>query len=64
MKLSRDKINIHMARKKMSVTELATAYGVSRSRIHIILNSQCITPTCAGKLAGALGVDVTEILED
>ena len=64
MKLSKNEIYIALARKKMTVSQLAEAYGVSRSRINVILNSQSITPAVAGKLADALGVDVTELLED
>ena len=47
MKISREKINIELARKEMNV----------------ILNSQVVTPVCAGRVASALGVDVTEIME-
>ncbi|MGN0290924.1 MAG: helix-turn-helix domain-containing protein [Lachnospiraceae bacterium] len=64
MELSRIKINIAMARKKMTVSELAKAYGVSRARINVILNQREVTPLCAGRIAEALGCDVTEILED
>lgn len=64
MKLDRNKVNVAMARKKMTVVQLADAYGVSRARMNVILNSQVITPICAGRVADALGVDVTEILED
>lgn len=64
MKLDRNKVNIAMARKKMTVVQLAGVYGVSRARMNVILNSQVITPMCAGRVADALGVDVTEILED
>ncbi len=63
MKLNRDKVNIAMARKKMTVMDLAKAYGVSRARINVILNSQVITPVCAGRVAEALGVDVTDIID-
>lgn len=64
MKLSRTQINIMMARECMSVTELARRYGVSRSRINIILNSKNVTPSCAGRLSQALGCDVTEIIDE
>ncbi len=64
MKLNRDKINIQLAKKKWTVTDLAKAYGVSRSRMNIILNSQLVTPVCAGRVAEALGCDVTDIIED
>lgn len=63
MKISRDKINICMARKKMNVKELAEVYGVSRARINVILNQREVSIVSAGRLADALGVDVTEILE-
>lgn len=64
MKLSIEKVNIAMARRCMSVTDLAKQYGVSRARMHVILNQQKVTPVCAGRIAAALGVDVTEILAD
>lgn len=64
MELDRNKINIAMARKKMTVSQLAEACGVSRNRINVIMNQRRVTPVCAGKIADGLGVDVTEILED
>lgn len=64
MKINREEINVVMARNKKTVTQLAAEYGVSRSRMNIILNSQIVTPVTAGRLAEALGVDVTEIIED
>ena len=63
MKLSREKIDLKRAQKCMTVTELAGAYGVSVVRIHVILSQQEVTPVCAGRMAKALGCDVTEILE-
>ena len=63
MKISRDKINIEMARKTMTVAQLADAYGVSRARINVILNQREVSVVSAGRLAAALGVDVTEIIE-
>lgn len=62
MELDRKKVNIAMARKKMNVKALAEAYGVSRSRMNIILNSRTVTPASIGRLAEALGTDVTEII--
>ena len=47
----------------MTVSGLAEAYGVSRARMNIILNQREVTPVCAGRIARALGVDVTEIIE-
>ncbi len=63
MRLSREKVDICMARKKMTVVQLAEEYGVSRARMNVILNSQVITPICAGRVADALDVDVIEIIE-
>jgi DNA-binding Xre family transcriptional regulator len=63
MRMSRKKVNIALARKQMTVTELAEAYGVSRARMNVILNSQVVTPVCAGRVAKALDVDVTEIID-
>lgn len=63
MRISRDKINICMARKKMTVQTLANAYGVSRTRISVLLNQREVSTVSAGRMASALGVDVTEILE-
>lgn len=64
MELSRNKINIVMARKCMTITQLAKVYGCSRNRINILLNSRKVSVLTVGKLAAALGCDVTEILED
>ena len=64
MKPDRNKINIEMAKKKWNVSQLATAYGVSRARMNIILNSQQLTPTCIGRLAEALSVPVDSIIGD
>lgn len=61
MKISRDKVNICRARKKMSISDLAEAYGVSRARMNVILNQREVS---VGRLADALECDVIEILED
>ncbi len=64
MYLDRDKINVAMARKSYNVAKLAEVYGVSAQRMRTILNSRKVSTATAGRLAKALGVDVTEILED
>lgn len=63
MRLNRSKVDVAMARKKMTVVQLAETYGVSRARMNVILNSQVVTPVCAGRVADALGVDVAEIID-
>lgn len=64
MTLSRQKINVIMARKCWIVSDLAKSYGCSNQRIYAILNTKRVSNATAGKIAAALGVDVTEILED
>lgn len=63
MVLSREKINIELAKKNWSVTDLAKVSNLTRQRVNIILNSRNITPKTVSKIAKALGVDVTEIIE-
>lgn len=62
MQLSRNRIDLLMARQKMTVDELAERYGASRNRIQIIFNSSNVTPRTVGKLAEALEVDPEEII--
>lgn len=64
MKVSRNKIDLARANSCMTVSDLAKAYGVSRARMNMILNQREVTVVCAGRLAKALKVDVTEIIED
>lgn len=64
MYLDRDKINMAMSRKSYNIAKLAEVYGVSAQRMRTILNSRKVSTATAGRLADALGVDVTEILED
>lgn len=64
MKISKEKVKIYLARNKMTMSDLAEKYGVSRTRITNILRTEQVTPICAGRLAEALGVDVTELLEE
>ena len=63
MKLSREKVDLQRANKCMSIADLAKVYGVSRSRMNIILIQREITPLCAGRIAKALECDVVSILE-
>lgn len=63
MHLSREKIKLIMAQKELSVTELAERCGKTKQRISCILNSVSVNPKTAGNMAKALGVDVTEIIE-
>ena len=63
MKISLEQVNLKRAAKCMTVSAMAEAYGVSRARMNMILNQREVTPVCAGRIAKALGCDVTDILE-
>ena len=64
MTLDRKKVDIIFAKKKMNVSEFCQSVGFSRNRFYMVMNSKKISPKTAGRIAEALGVDVTEILED
>ena len=64
MKLNNKGVKVAMARKQLSVKELAELYGCSLNRIHVILNSAHVNAKTAGKLAAALGCDVLDIIEN
>ena len=63
VKLDKVKIDVLMAKKQIKKAELSKIYGVSRNRIYVILNSREISLLTAEKLAKALDVNVTEIIE-
>jgi DNA-binding Xre family transcriptional regulator len=63
MTLSREKVDIQLATRLMTITQLANAYGCSRARMNVILNSRQITPMCAGRLAKALKCSVNDVIE-
>lgn len=62
MRINREKYMLARARACMGQKELEKA-GVSKGTLCRALRSD-IRPETAGKIAKALGVDVTEILED
>ena len=64
MKISKSRFDIEMARKRLTKTALASKAKISHVRLNAILNSKNIRPETAGRIAKALGVDVTEILEE
>ena len=56
------KLKIEMARAVMSVRELAKAAGAAPSSIQRLMRTGRAQHKTVGKLARALGVDVTEII--
>lgn len=57
------KFAIVLANSGLTIREAAERAGMSRQRFHAILNSKKATAQAVGKVAKALGVDVTEIIE-
>lgn len=62
MQLSRNKIDLLMAKQQITTEALAERYGASRTRIQVIFNSASVTPRTVGKLAAALGVEPEDII--
>ena len=63
MKINVNKLSIAMARAEMNFSELANKSKVSRPTLSYIKNGKSCRPDVAAKIAAALGVDVTEIIE-
>ena len=64
MTISKPKLEIAMARKKMNKSQLADAAGISRNRLYVIAGQKNVRPATIGRIAKALGVDVADIIED
>lgn len=63
MKLDRKKYELACARSCMGQKDLLAA-GIKKGTICSMLSGVDSRPTTIGKLAKALGVDVTELIED
>ena len=65
MKISKEKLNIILARKGLSFTDMARRMKVDVTMISKINKDfDRFRPKTIGKIAKALDVDVTELLED
>lgn len=64
MRLDRKKINLYMARNKVTVSDIAKKCGKSSQWTSKVLNSENPMPKTVGIIADALDVDVAEIIED
>lgn len=62
MKIDRNKFDLARARACMGPKEIEAA-GFPRGTLSTVLNGGNVRPETAGRLAKALGVDVTEIIE-
>lgn len=63
MKVDRKKIKVIMARACMSSSDIARAAHMSESTTKNVIYGRNVRPCTLGKVAAALGVDVTEIME-
>ena len=63
MKISKQKIFATQAQFGLTMKQLAELSGISRQNLSTILHRGSCRPDTAGKIARALGVDVTEIME-
>lgn len=64
MKLSRKKVELAMARAELNRNQAAEKAGMPIPSYCTAISRENCKPSTAGKIARALGVDVTEILED
>ena len=64
MKLDVLKIKIILARKALNQADLAKCCGMRRQALNEIFKRGVCTLKTLGKIANALGVDVTEILAE
>lgn len=63
MKISKSKLNIALARKQWNQRDLRDNAIVSAQTILNLNKGKSVMPATVGKIAAALGVDVTEIIE-
>ena len=64
MRIDRIKLITEMARQDITSIRLAEKSGVSRVTVSALRCGKTCTSETAGKIARALGVDVTEIMEE
>ena len=64
MRIDRKKLAFLMFEKEMTTTDLHNKCGVSRQTLCYIRNGKSCSDATGRKIAAALGVPVTDILED
>ena len=63
LRISQDKVQLAMARKAMNPYDLCSAADISYAAYRRIMKEGGCKIATLGKIAQALGVDVTEIIE-
>ena len=64
MKINKKTIECEKARQGLNNLQLSEKAGLPLGTLQNVLNRHKCLPVTAGKIAKALGVDVTELLED
>lgn len=64
MKADREKLVLAMARACMDSKELAEAAQLPRPTLNNAIVGKGVRPSTLGRIAKALGVDVTDIIEE
>lgn len=63
MKADRKKLMLTMARAKMDTKDVAKAANMPRPTVNNVLTGRSVRPSTIGRIAAALGADVTDIME-
>lgn len=63
MKVNRKKLELAMARACMSTGDLVKKSAMPRPTVNNVIRGRDVRPATIGKIARALDVDVTDILE-
>ena len=64
VRINARKVEAMLARDSLTRTEVSKRSGISRQSVSCILQRGTCSTVNAGRLARALGVDVTEIMEE
>lgn len=64
MNINTTQLQIAMAERRMSLTQLSERSGVAKQNISTIIRRGTCTPKTAGKLAAGLNVPVKEIVKE
>ena len=63
MKADKHKLRIAMARACMDIGDICTKENIPRPTVNNVIAGRNVKPETLGRIAKALGVDVTEIIE-
>ncbi|KAF5071995.1 hypothetical protein DSECCO2_206640 [anaerobic digester metagenome] len=64
MKVDKDKLHLAMARACMNANDIQKTACMPRPTLNNVIVGRSVTPATLGKVAKALNVDVTDLLED